>query len=80
LAEERRILEEFKQSTDEPLDIRVNTVQGMLAQAHLTANLGVKDVLDEMEAKGAEEETCNIDESEEYFQLAANLVFYWLFW
>jgi hypothetical protein len=52
---------------NEPLSISFNTVQGMLAQAHQTANLGVKDAFDEMEGKGDEEETCDIDGSEEDF-------------
>jgi hypothetical protein len=66
LAEGRRIFEEFEQSTNEPLGIRFNTVQGMLAQARQIANSGVQDVFDEMEDKEDEEETCNIDDESEH--------------
>jgi hypothetical protein len=64
-AEDIRILEEFEQSENEPLEIRFNTVQEMLAQAHRIANSGVEDAFDGMEDEGDEERTCDIDDESE---------------
>ncbi len=58
-------MEEFEQSENEPLEIRFNAVQEMLAQAHQIENSGVEDAFDGMEDEGDEERTCDIDDESE---------------